>query len=425
MKNVSPYDVIIIGAGPAGCASALFLHQKGLRVLVLDRASFPRDKVCGEFISPAADDILAELGVLDTIQQSDPVRLRGVAISSYGKPELRIEYPPCPGRVKPMTSLSLPRFQLDHLLVQKLTEQGVEVRERHAVDDFLFEENKVTGVKGRDEANRPFAYSASVVVDASGRNGLSLRRLGLIKPHRGPGKIALAAHWENGQFPHDYCYMHISSPGYTGMAPVGNDSVNVVMVVEDRHVKGQELDAFYQTVVLGNARRQSLLAGARLKERVRSVGSLAYDVRPVPCGGLVLAGDTTGFIDPFTGEGIYLSLRSAQLAAGVIHQAFAVGNFSREYLAEYERQRQEEFRKKFILSRILQKFIFRRRWCDGVVALLRRNPQMAQTLVGVIGDYFPAERVVSWSFLLEGVRGVISPKPEAAPQPVSATGLGK
>ena len=419
------YDVIIIGAGPAGCASALFLHQKGLRVLVLDRASFPRDKVCGEFISPAADDILEELGVLDAIQQTNPMRLQGVAISSYGKPELSIDYPPCPGRVKPMTSLSLPRYQLDHLLVQKVTEQGIEVREQHAVDDFLFDEDHVVGVKGKDEANRPFECSASVVVDASGRNGLSLRRLGLIQSHKGPGKIALAAHWGNVQFPQDYCHMHISSPGYTGMAPVGNNSVNVVLVVEDRHVKGQELDAFYQTVVLGNERRRSLLAGARLKEQVRSVGSLAYDVRPVPCGGLVLAGDTTGFIDPFTGEGIYLSLRSAQLAAGVIHQAFEAADFSREFLAKYDGQRQEEFSKKFVLSRLLQKLIYRRRWCDGVVALLRRNPQMAQTLVGVIGDYFPAESVVSWSFLLEAIRGAISPKPEATPHPVSATGLGK
>ena len=323
------YDVIIIGAGPAGCASALFLHQQGLQVLVLDRASFPRDKVCGEFVSPAADNILRELGVLESIQQSDPVRLRGVAISSYGKPELCIDYPPCPGRDHPMTSLSLPRFQLDHLLVRKVMERGIEIRQQHAVDDFLFEDNRVTGVQGRDASSRPFKYSASVVVDASGRNGLSLRRLKLIKPHWGPGKIALAAHWENIRFPNDYCYMHVSSPSYTGMAPVGDDSVNVVLVVEDRHVKGQELDTFYQDVVRGNERRESLLSGARPRERVRSIGSLAYDVRSVPCGGLVLAGDTTGFIDPFTGEGIYLSLRSAQLAAGVIQQAFAAGNFSK------------------------------------------------------------------------------------------------
>ncbi len=419
------YDVIVIGAGPAGCASALFLHQKGLRVLVLDRASFPRDKVCGEFISPAADDILDELGVLEAIQQADPIRLRGVAISSYGRSELFIDYPPCSGSARPMTSLSLSRFQLDHLLVRRLVGQGVEVREQHAVDDFLFEDNRVVGIKGRDESSRSFTFTASVVVDASGRNGLSLRRLGLIKRHRGRGKVALAAHWESSEFPRDYCYMHISPPGYTGMAQVANDSVNVVLVVEDRIVKGQNLDALYQKIVMGNERRRFLLSGAQLKERVRSVGSLAYDVRSVPCGGLVLAGDTTGFIDPFTGEGIYLSLRSAQLAAGVIGNAFAVQNFSKEFLVEYERRRREEFERKFILSRILQNFIYRRRWCNGVVALLHRNPRMAQTLVGVIGDYFPADRVVSWRFLLKGIRGAIFPKPGTGSHRVSAVGLGE
>ena len=73
---------------------------------MLDRAAFPRDKVCGEFISPAADDILKDLGVLDAIQQTDPVRLKGVSVSSYGKPELRIDYPPCPRQGTTMTSLS-------------------------------------------------------------------------------------------------------------------------------------------------------------------------------------------------------------------------------------------------------------------------------------------------------------------------------
>ena len=149
---MNDYDVIVIGAGPAGCASALFLHEQGLRVVVLDRAAFPRDKVCGEFISPAADDILQDLGVLDAIQQTHPVRLKGVSISSYGKPELRIDYPPCPGQGKTMTSLSLSRFQLDHLLVRQLGAQGLVVREKHAVDDFLIEEDRVVGVRGRDEA---------------------------------------------------------------------------------------------------------------------------------------------------------------------------------------------------------------------------------------------------------------------------------
>lgn len=419
---MNAYDVIIIGAGPAGCASALFLHQKGLRVVVLDRARFPRDKVCGEFVSPAADDLLQQLGVLDAIEKTHPVRLRGVAISSYGKPELCIDYPPSPDRSRTMTSLSLPRTRLDHLLVQKLHEEGVEVREGHAAEEFLFEDDRVTGVQGKDEANVRFKLSASVVVDASGRNGLSLRRLKLVRPRRGPAMIALAAHWENVTFPHDYCYMHISPPGYTGMARVGDDSVNAVLVVTDRQVKGRDLNEMYQSVILANPRRQALLAGARLQEKVRSVGSLAYDVKPVPVSGLVLAGDTTGFIDPFTGEGIYLSLRSAQLASGVIDKAFQAGDFSQSFLAEVETQRRAEFHQKFVLSRILQKIIYRRGWCDWVVSYLQRNPELAQTLVGVIGDYIPAGRVVSWRFLLEGIKAALTPKPGSPPARIPGLG---
>ncbi|NIP99616.1 MAG: FAD-binding protein [Nitrospinaceae bacterium] len=420
------YEVIIVGAGPAGCATALFMRQQGRRVLVLERAVFPRDKVCGEFISPAADDLLAQLGVLQAIEESRPVRLKGVAVSSYGKPELCIDYPPCPERGRPMTSLSLPRYQLDHLLVRNLRKRGVEVRERHAVDDFLFDDDRVTGVRGRDAGNRPFEFKSSVVVDASGRNGLSLRRLRLKKPQTGPGKIALAAHWEGVRLPREYCYMHISSPGYTGMAQVGRDSVNVVLVVDAPLVKGQEIDAFYQNTVLQNELRRSLLAGGRLAERVRTVESLSYAVRPVPCGGLVLAGDTTGFIDPFTGEGIYLSLRSAQLAAGVIDRAFQEANFSAHFLSRYERLRSREFDRKFMLSRILQKLIYRPRLSDGVVWALRRNPDLARTLAGVIGDYYPAERVVSWRFLGKTLRGVCSPKaPGSTTQPCGLHGVGE
>ena len=86
-------DVIVIGGGPAGSATALFLSAKGYRVLLLEQAFFPRDKVCGEFISPAADDLLAELGVLESIVALSPQRLSGVAISAYGEEDTGSKIP--------------------------------------------------------------------------------------------------------------------------------------------------------------------------------------------------------------------------------------------------------------------------------------------------------------------------------------------
>ncbi len=393
----SHYDVIIIGAGPAGSATALFVHQKGYRVAVLEQSKFPRDKVCGEFISPAADDLLAELGLLDAIQQRSPVRLKGVAISAYEGPELLIDYPYHRGRA--MASLSLPRFEFDHMLFEKMKERGIDVLEQYRVDDLIFTDGQVVGVKGRDAGNRNFETRSRVVVDAGGRNAVSVRRLNLKKTNRREGKIALAAHWRTETAPDPYCYMHISPPGYTGMAQVGDDALNIVLVVNADELKGKDPQSFYRETVLNNPRRARMLEGAEIRERVRTVDSLAYDIAPVPCGGLMLVGDAMGFIDPFTGEGIYLSLRSAQLVAETLDAALQRGEVSRTVLAVYETERLKEFQKKFTLSRMLQTLIYSPVLCRQVVGLLGRNPALGGKLVGVIGDYIPANRVVSFSFL--------------------------
>jgi menaquinone-9 beta-reductase len=410
------YDVIVIGGGPAGSATALFLARSGHKVMLLDQATFPRDKVCGEFISPAADPILDELGVLSAIEATSPLRLRGVAISSYENTELAIEYPPHPDVKGPMTSLSLPRFVFDELMMQKVKQVGVEVREGHKVTDFIIEDGNVIGVRGRGASRKAFEFRSPVVVDAGGRNGISLRRFALKKKNTGSGKIALAAHWTVPKPLLDYCYMHISPPGYTGIAPTGKNQVNVVLVVDKNCLQGTDLQGFYVQTVLQNPLRRSLLDKGEVEEKVRSVDSLAFSVRPPKAGGLLLVGDAAGFIDPFTGEGIYLSLRSAQIASGVIDAAFKKKDFSRAALSAYEGLRNQEFKKKFLLSKILQWLIYNRPLCNRVIRTLAGNPDQAANLVGVIGDYYSADKVMSFRFLwqlLKGATGFSTKTPAA------------
>jgi len=404
------YDAIIIGAGPAGCASALFLHRAGYQVIVLDRALFPRDKVCGEFISPAADSILNDLGVLSSIEKENPERVRGVFISSYEGAELGIDYPPIEKGQERPTSLSVPRFLLDNLLLKRLKDIGIEVLEQHSVDDFIFDSGNVSGVKARDSENKKLELAAKVVIDAGGRNAISLRRLDLKNNIKGEGKIAIAAHWKNIKLPQAYCYMHVGKPGYTGIAQVDRDSVNAVMIAGTSQVKGQNIVEFYKNGITQNIKRRELLAGAELAEEPRTVESLAFSVKAPQCGGLVLVGDASGFIDPFTGEGIYLSLRSAQLAAQMLDSAFQKQDFSKIKLAEYDQARSNEFSAKFTLSRILQKAIYNKRLCDLVVKTLSQNPSLANQIVGVIGDYYPARNTVSLSFLIKFLLGIFSPQ---------------
>ena len=407
---MNSFDVIVIGGGPGGCAMALDLNRRGYNVALCDQAKFPRDKVCGEFISPGADPILEQLGVLNAIEALMPKRLKGVAISSYESAEMVIDYPVSTGSKLRPTSLSVPRYQLDALFLKQIQIAGVKVFEQHKVTDFIFNDGCVAGVQGWDETKTSFSINCKLVADAGGRNAISLRKFSLKRESKGRSKIAFSAHWQGVRLPEDYCYMHISRPGYTGISSVGNGRANVVMVVEASALTSAKIEnpeTFYHRVLMQNCRRSKMLESGERIEPVRSVESLAFAVKPVPCGGLILVGDATGFIDPFTGEGIYLSLRSSQLAGEVIHAGFENSNFSKNFLSVYDQQRQQEFGSKFLLSRILQWLIYNRLFCNRVMKSLSSNQGLAETLVGVIGDIFPAEKVVSLRFLSKLLVGIL------------------
>ncbi len=398
---MNSFDVITIGGGPAGCAMALDLNRRGYNVALCDQAKFPRDKVCGEFISPGADPILAQLGVLNSIEALSPKRLKGVAISSYESAELSINYPVSMETGLSLTSLSVPRYQLDALLLEQVKNAGVKVFEQYKVTDFVFNDGCVVGVRGWDETKTSFSLNCKLVVDAGGRNAVSLRKFSLKRELKGNSKIAFSAHWQGVRLPQDYCYIHISRPGYTGISSVGNGWANVVLVVDASVLGGENPEIFYYRALMQNSGRSKMLEDGERVGPVRSVESLAFAVEPVPCGGLVLVGDATGFIDPFTGEGIYLALRSSQLASEVIHGGFQSLNFSRDFLSVYDEKREREFKGKFLLSRILQGLIYNQPLCNQVVKSLSTNQVLAETLVGVIGDILPAEKVVSVKFLLQ------------------------
>jgi flavin-dependent dehydrogenase len=326
--------------------------------------------------------------------------LKGVAISSYEGEEIVIDYPQIPGMDARPTSLSVPRYELDAIFMEQVKQVGVEVREQHKVTEFLFAEGRVTGVRGWDENKTSFTLKAPLVIDAGGRNALSFKKMDLKKESGGDTKIAMAAHWEGAKIADDYCYMHVSRPGYTGISSVGKDRANLVLVVNRQSMHGEKPDKFYMDTVMQNCHRRKILQDAECIESVRSIESLAFSVKPVTCGGLLLVGDAMGFIDPFTGEGIYLSLRSSEIAVEVADKAFKKSDWSNEVLKDYEVRRRQEFDKKFLLSRLFQKLIYSRFFCDRVVRALQRKPELAETLVGVIGDLSPAQTAVSFKFLL-------------------------
>ena len=182
------WDSIVVGAGPAGSATALLLARAGARVLLLDRARFPREKPCSEYLSPESTRVLERLGphVLAAVAAASPAHLTGmkvVAPSGAG----------VVGRFETF-SFALPRTRFDTILRDAAQAAGAEVREGVKVEELLYDDGAVAGVASRVTGNgKRDSYRARVVVGADGLRSVVARRLGMVRTSA-PRRIAFTAH---------------------------------------------------------------------------------------------------------------------------------------------------------------------------------------------------------------------------------------
>ena len=172
-------DVIVVGAGPAGAATSILLAEHGLAVITLDRARFPRDKICGEYLSPEAGRVLDRLGVLKTLDGAGAVPLAGMRITAPDGTRLEGVYAST-GAFRPYRghALGVSRTVLDAILADRLRALGIDVRERVRVTDVVRAEGAVAGVRATAEDGSTSTLRAPLVIAADGRASVVAQRLG-------------------------------------------------------------------------------------------------------------------------------------------------------------------------------------------------------------------------------------------------------
>jgi geranylgeranyl reductase family protein len=390
------HDVVVVGAGPAGSATAALLAGAGLDVKLVDRAHFPRSKACAEYLTPGATAMLRKLGVLERLTAHAGCSLRGMELCAPSGGRYLVEYRAADEAKR---GLAIPRSELDLALLERARARGARVLEGFQAADVLMEQGAVQGVIGRDSAGRTVALRARLLVGADGARSVVANRLGLRRPARWPRRLGLATHLAGVPWRTDYGEMHVGPRGYVGVAPVGKDVVSVGLVRSLPAARLGSAGTALASALADYPELASRLERGQPVEPVRGVGPLACRVRACQGPGYALVGDAAGFLDPFTGEGIFRALRGAEILANGALRSLAGGDDCIQLGRAYELPRRAAFRAKERLTALIQIFVQWPALMDYAVDRLQRRPGPAAHLSLVLGDLAPAEDVIAPAFL--------------------------
>jgi flavin-dependent dehydrogenase len=348
--ELTVFDVIVCGAGPAGAVAATVLARGGARVLLLDRARFPRHKLCGDTINPGALALLRRLGLNGAFETS-ALPLDGMIVTGERGVAVRCAYG---GGIR---ALSILRRDLDEALVRAAVAAGARLEEGVTVRGPLLDEGtrpRVRGVilAGRD--GRDVRVPAPLVIGADGRRSRLAIPLGLARQPRRPRRWAIGAYFGDVDGLEPFGEMHVRRGRYLGVAPVPGGLANVCLVVPGGRSVADPARLLDDAIAREAAVRDRF-ARARMAGAPAVLGPLAVDASAAGIDGLLLAGDAAGFIDPMTGDGLRFAVRGGELAAQAALASLA-GRLPRPH-RRLARTRAREFRAKWRFNRALRRLV--------------------------------------------------------------------
>ncbi len=397
-------DVLIVGAGPAGTIAARQLATAGVRVRIVDRATFPRHKLCGDTLNPGSVAMLARLDPAVAARvRSGALATTGITVTGPGGATVAADYP------DGLVGVAVSRHELDQWLLESAVQAGARFDHGVAVRAPIVESTTNVGrpLKGRQPirvvgvqatcGRHEFELRARVVIAADGRASRLGTFLGLTRFARSPQRWAHGAYFTDVDGLTTRGEMHIRADGYVGIAPLPGGLANVCVVRERSHLTpGQSAEEVIARSIASDPALASRFTQARPASDVAVLGPLAVESTAAGCAGLFLAGDAAGFVDPMTGDGLRFAIRGGELAARAALAELDSGVPAFDQLGIW---RTEDFGGKWRINRLLRTVVGSPSALSFAALVTQAWPAPVEHLVGVAGDVGLARR-------LEGFEGL-------------------
>ena len=374
------YDVIVVGAGVAGSSASYYLAKAGHKVLMLDKCKFPREKICGDTVTPRGVRVLEDMGVVQKLEGRFK-ETRGVKIYSSKGGCSVTDFPAY--KDYPRRGFVVPRIELDEILKNHASQAGVHFLEHSPVTDVVMESGRVAGVKYSCDG-KIFEETAKFVIVAEGASSkLAKSVFGIDKKDFRATAIAIRAYYEGVNDIDDYMEIYGEDailPGVGWIFPQGNNVANVGVGIYLNDLKKENYNV---TEILDRFANSTVHASKKLKNAKRLtqvVGKKLYmgGVKRAVCDGMILVGDAAGLINPLTGEGMMYALESSKYAAEAIDSGLRTNDLKTKPLEGYQKNIDALFNKYFTLSTFIVRFAKKPWIVNSSINLIKRSKWLGE-----------------------------------------------
>jgi len=360
-------DVLIIGGGLAGLCSAIDLSAHGLSVVLIEKESYPRHKVCGEYVSNETLPYLSSLGI-------DPFDLGAAHIDELdfsvpGQEPLRSSLP--------LGGFGISRFRLDHALYVKAQEKGASII-RDQVESVAYENDQFYV-----RTKKKTSYSSRFVIGAFGKRSLLDKKLDREFIKNKSSYVAVKAHYK-GYFPENLVGLYNFEGGYCGVSNVEGKDLNVCYIVDYRvFQKFKKIDEFQEEVLKSNENLKSVLdATEMIFERPLSISQISFDPKELVVNHVLMCGDSAGLIHPLCGNGMGMAIGAAQLVSDSILSYFNGKLKTREEVEnQYVKLWNQNFKSRLRTGRALALLLRNYRTTSFLLPLLKSFPAILKRII--------------------------------------------